>query len=259
MNKKEFVSIFQIEDKNLIGNLYEKYKLALDTDMKVYTEEFYPPLIWTKLTALTGKLGVRVEGVGYFEYAERRRIAFVPMEEEYYEMEDDKIIVKLKNKSSFKKLQHKDYLGAIMSLGIKREVVGDLVVDEDACYFVTNSVIAGLIEQNLTKAGKNPLEFETLEEVSLLPQHHFLDLDMVMSSMRLDSVVAALGNMSRKEAVEKIEKKEVALDYQIRDSKSMPVKEGNIISIRKAGKYIIEGEMGRTKKDRIKVRVRKFV
>ncbi len=259
MNKKEFVNTFGIEDKNLLGNIYDKYRLSLDTGMKVTTEEFYPPIIWKSIYNLRDKLGVRVEVEGYFEFGERREISFIPLNEDYFEMEMERRIVKVINRSNFKKLEHKDYLGSIMALGIKREMISDLVLDEKSCYFVTNKIILNLLERELVKAGRNPLEVEVIGEGENLPKHKFDERDEILSSLRLDAVVATLARVSRNEAVNKIEKKEVSIDYLIRESKSYEVKEGEIIAIRKIGKFYLEGIRGQTKKDRFKVRFKKFV
>ncbi len=259
MNKKEFINTFRIEDTNLLGNLYDKYRLSLDTGMKVTTEEFYPPIIWKNICTLGGRLGVRVEVEGYFDFGERREISFVPLDEDYFHMDIERVIVKVTNKSNFKKLEHKDYLGSIMNLGIKREMLSDLVIDEKSCYFVTNKTILNLLERELLQAGRNPLEIKVIERKEELPKHKFEERDEILSALRLDAVVATLARISRNEAVKKIEKKEVSVDYLVRESKSYEIKEGEIITIRKIGKFYFEGLRGQTKKDRLKVRFKKFV
>lgn len=259
MNKKEFINRFEIDDTNLLGNIYDKYSLAIDTGMKVTTEEFYPPIIWKNISNMGSKLGLRVEVEGYFEFGERREISFIPFEEDYFEMELERIIVKVKNKSNFKKLEHKDYLGSIMSLGIKREMISDLVLDNDSCYFVTSKSIYDTIERELSKAGKNPLEVEVVEGRDKLPKHNFEELTEIISALRLDAIVASLARVSRSEGVKKIEKKEVSVDYLVRESKSYEVKEGELITIKKVGKFYFEGLVGQTKKERLKAKFRKFV
>ncbi len=259
MNKKEFLNTFGIDDTNLLGGIYDKYRLAIDTGMKVSTEEFYPPIIWKTILNLGNKLGVRVEVEGYFEFGERREISFVPLEEDYFEMEIERVMVKVTNKSNFKKLEHKDYLGSIMALGIKREMLSDLVISQNSCYFATNKSIFEVLLRELHKAGKNPLEVEEVKIGEEIPQHLFEVRDEIVASTRLDAIVACLARISRNEAVKKIEKKEVSIDYLVRESKSYEVKEGEIITIRKVGKFYFEGLVGQTKKDRLKIKFRKFI
>lgn len=258
MNKKEFVQKLSIEDTNLAGQLYEKYRMSLDNYMKVGTEEFLPPNIWSKLVNIEAMLFVKIETIGAFEYSERRQIYFVPLLDDYYTIENDTLKIKLTNSSTFKTLSHKDYLGSVMSLGIKRELLSDLVVEGSSCYFMTNSTIASLIETNLKKAGKMPIEFEIMSKESLLPKAKLEEIEKIASSTRLDSIVATLSNVSRNEAVELISKKEVIVDYVVRIEKKYQVKEGSIISIRKIGKFIFDGQRGATKKERLRVVFKKF-
>jgi len=257
MKKNEFIEKLNIEDKNLAGYIYDKYKLAVDTGMKVSSEEFYPPNIWTKLENIKGDILIKINSIEVFPNSERRQIAFVPIDSEYYEIENPVILVKLTNTSNFKKLEHKDFLGAIMSLGIKRELLSDLILKEQTCYFLTNNTIASLIEENLPKVGKNPIKFQYAQKEEI-PQIDFEYIDILSSSMRLDGIISSLCKFSRSEAVEKIEKKEVSINYIVKSEKSLVIKENDVISIRKFGKYILEGELGKSKKDKLRLRFKKF-
>lgn len=257
IKKNEFVEKLGIEDKNLAAYIYDKYKLALDTGMKVSTEEFYPPNIWAKLENIKGDILIKIMSIEVFPNSERRQVAFIPRDSEYYEIENPVVLVKLTNTSNFKKLEHKDFLGAIMSLGIKRELLSDFILKGHICYFLTNDIIANLIEGNLPKVGKNPIKFQyaTNEDI---PQIDFEYIDILCNSMRLDGIISSLCKLSRSEAVDKIEKKEVSVNYIVRNEKSLVIKEEDVISIRKFGKYILEGELGRSKKDKLRLRFKKF-
>lgn len=259
MNKKEFVSKIAIDDSNLLGNIYEKYRLCVDTGMKVGTEEFYSPDIWSQIDSIRNYLETELKFEGPFEYSERRRIYFVPRGAEYYEMENESIKMCLSNKSSFKELEHKDYLGSLMSLGIKRELISDLVVAGSKCYFMTNMSVAHMIEDNIRQAGRNPIEVEILDKDFEMPLPNFEEEIKVAASTRLDAVVSLLMNVSRADAVELILSKKVSVDYKINTDKSYSIKENSVISIRKGGKFIFEGLDGKTKKDKLRVKIKKFV
>jgi RNA-binding protein YlmH len=259
MNKKEFLSKIAIDDANLLGNIYDKYRLCVDTGMKVGTEEFYSPDIWSEIDRIKNHLEVNTIFEGPFEYSERRRIYFMPKDSEYYEMENENVKLCLINKSLFKNLEHKDYLGAIMSLGIKRELVSDLVVDGSKCYFMTNKSVAHMIENNIKQAGRNPIEVEILEEDFKMPLPKFEEEIKVVSSLRLDAIISLLVNVSRNDAVDLILSKKVVVDYKINIDKSYSIKENSVISIRKGGKFIFVGILGNTKKDKIRIKIKRFV
>lgn len=259
MNKKEFYLKVSIEDKNLLGNIYEKYRMCIETSMKIGTEEFYSSDIWMEFYLLQNSFDVNIEFEGAFEYSERKRVYFVPKEEDYYEIENEKIKMLLKNMSSFKELKHKDYLGAIMSLGIKRELISDLVVKGNKCYFITNNIVAELIIMGLKKAGRNPIDTEILSEDFDIPSPSFEDMVKVVSSTRLDAVLSAILPISRGDAVDYIKGKKVFVNYKLITDKSFMLKNASILTIKKVGKYIFEGQEGKTRKDKIRIKLKKFI
>ena len=152
MNKNDFINIFNIEDKAYISTLYDKYILSQEIGACIYTNDFYPPNIWSKLDSREGFLEMKIKSLGGFNDSERRVIIFNYDDS----MELPYTILKIKCKTKFYKPTHKDYLGAIMGLGIKREKFGDLIVVDDTGYIVTFNEIAKFISCNLNLIGKAP-------------------------------------------------------------------------------------------------------
>lgn len=251
MNKKEFLDFFNLDDKLEASKIYEKYKLT-DFGINAFTESFYPPSIWSKIIEMKKLLSTKVQTYGAFFQGERRIIIF----EGEYPVELPVKFMCIKNLSKFRELVHKDYLGAIMSLGIKREKMGDLVVKENCCYFPVFEDIARIIESELKSVGNNPIEITYVEE--LLEEANFEEIIIVVSSQRLDSVVGALTKNSREEAVKQIERGEVLVNYSEEKEKNSKLKEEDIISIRKYGKYKLDSFVGNTKKDKLRILIKKF-
>lgn len=157
------------------------------------------------------------------------------------------------------RLSHRDFLGALMSLGIKRECVGDILLEGNIGAFFVKSEISTYIETSLTSVGRANIEFITDKKRQKLPDTvRFDELRLVVSSDRIDCVAAALINKGRSESTRLIGLKSVFVNRQVVYSNSYRVKEKDTVSIRGYGKYTIEGMQDRTKKGKIKLSARKY-
>ena len=145
-----------------------------------------------------------------------------------------------------------------MGLGFKREMMGDLVVKDDSCYGVAGEEIYEFIAENMTSAGRNPVEIEEISP-SCVPQTEYEDIVATVPSMRFDSIISAVSNLSRTRAIQVIESGDAMLNYAPEKDKSAVVKEGDIVTIKRNGKYLIGRELGESKKGKLRVSIRKFV
>lgn len=163
--------------------------------------------------------------------------------------------------SGFRELSHRDYMGSILSLGISRNVVGDIAVisETQAVVFVAER-IADYITESLTKIGRDGVKV-TRGELSpsfILPRR-YADMALTVSSPRLDGVVKAITGQSRESAAEMIRAGLVELSYSQTDNVSAEVKNGDVISVRGYGKYLIGGVFGETKSGRLKIECKKYL
>lgn len=252
MNKKDFIEFFGVEDKNEVAKLYEKYTLT-EFGISSWTDEFYSPNIWNELLKMKKSLGVEIETYGISAQSEKRAILF----KGDYEVEFPLKLLSIKNLSKFKSLAHKDYLGALMSLGIKREKLGDLVVKGDQCYFLTFEDMAKIIFHELKTVGNNPVEVQYLDKIEI--EIEFEKVLVTISSERLDSLVGAVTKQSRESAVKSIERGEVLVNYEIQKDKSLKLQKDDVISIKGYGKFKYIEVLGNTKKDKKRIEIKKFV
>lgn len=175
-----------------------------------------------------------------------------------YEIPFPVLILEIKNKSNFSKLKHKDYLGAIMSLGVERNKLGDLVLIEDSCYIPVVNEIGSYIISNLNQIGKSPVEIKVIEDLNKLPSVQFEEIIINVQSLRVDSVVSKLINASRNKAVELIDSGKVFLNYVKSKDKSQDIKFNDRVTIRGTGKFIISNLVGNTKSGKHKILVKKY-
>lgn len=258
MDRKNFYQIFNSSgevDEYLLASIYDNIELCRKIERPVYTQYFYPPIVWSRLMKI--KLGLKFMILGLNENSEKKILCF-------YTQENDKRIVNfpvkyflIKNKSKFKELHHKDYLGTIMSLGIKRELIGDLLVKNENCYGIINESVYEFLINNLNTIGKNPVMIDEIEP-SLIPQGEFQNRIESLSSFRLDAVVSSLANISRNNAVEKIEDGEILVNYCIIKEKSYILEISDTLTIRKNGKFFLESDLGENKKGKNRILFKVF-
>ncbi|MGL5615573.1 MAG: RNA-binding protein [Sarcina sp.] len=254
MNKESFLNYFKDEDQFEIIKLYNLYVKASKTGAMFCSDEFYSPKIWSKVSNL-GLEGVSIDSYGLFEEGEKKIIVF--NKEEY--IEPPLILVKISCNTKFVKLEHKDFLGSIMALGIKRSKLGDLILAEDGvCYFATFINMAEYILENLHKIKSLTCKCNIVENPLEAPKVEFKEELVLCTSRRVDNIVAAITKLSRNKAVELIDKGLVLLDYNSVSNKSLEIKVGSRLTIRGFGKFKIMETIGKTKSDREKLIILKY-
>ena len=257
MDKKKFKNHFTGEDEGRISSIYDKIELCKKTDETVYTDIFLPPQIWSKLIELEAELGVLVEVKGLSVESEKKMAAF----KSYYSDEilefPSKLMV-IKTNSKFHRLEHRHYLAGILSTGIRREKLGDLIVEGENCYTIISDGLFDFLKLHLLSVGKSRVKIEEAGDRHI-PRYKFDVKEYLINSCRLDVIVSALINGSRNEALKLINSSQVMVNYGFKTDKSLVVKEGDVISIRRYGKHIFTGSGGETKKGKIKGKFKKYV
>lgn len=151
-------------------------------------------------------------------------------------------------------LSHSDYLGALMGLGIKRTVVGDILVREDGADIIVLTEIADFIMQTFASAGRSHLSLERLPiEALIIPAHETHEIHDTVASLRLDALLAAAFRLPRGKAADAIRQGLVFVDHLEATKTDLPVEEGAELVIRHKGKAILSEVGGRSRKDRINV------
>ena len=156
----------------------------------------------------------------------------------------------------FKSISHRDYLGALLNLGIKREKIGDIIIHDNFCQVVVSEDICDFIIINLEKVSKNKVKVKEITVKDIIEsEQNFKEISFTVSSLRLDSVIGGVYNLSRSESLKLIKGEKVHVDYEKIISPSKEIKTNSLISVRGHGRAIIEiGDM--TKKGRIKIRAK---
>ena len=255
LSKVDYIKYFTDENLNEAIKIYENYKLAFEKDITIFSNSFCSPNIWSFFEKNCHNNNFKIMTNGIFEEAERRMISFNNNYNINYPIE----VLKIKNKSSFSNLQHKDYLGAILSLGIERNKIGDLIVKGNAAYVPVIEDISEYILNNLSLIGKSPVEIDVLHNIEGLPSMDFEEITINISSLRLDSVVAKITNLSRSKSIDLLGNNKVLINYVKSKDKSHEIIKGDRLTIRGSGKYIVGDIIGETKSGKKRVIIKKYI
>lgn len=175
----------------------------------------------------------------------------------FYIKEEPKVILyEIKSKIP---LEHREILGTLFSLNITSELFGDIVITNNHYYIYVLESIAPYIKKNLLLIKNSRIE---LIEVPLetLKEYHkeYETIEIIASSTRIDTVISRLIQTSRPNIIEKIKNKEIILNYDILKNNSYQLKENDIFSIRRYGKYQYIGIKKETKSKNYIIECKKY-
>ncbi|MFL0195528.1 RNA-binding protein [Clostridium sp. WILCCON 0269] len=256
MDKKTFISRFYSCNGSEILPIYDKIVLAEKTHKSICTSEFYPPSIWKTLENLKEQIGLNVCSYGVFEDAERKLVMFSENEVGCYPIR----LMKIQCNSKFVKLQHRDYLGSLMALGLRRGKFGDLIVkQEDGCYIAICEDISDYVVMNLKNIGKYSCDISFLDITrEEIPAYNFETFVINSSSLRIDCLISSLCNISRSKSEELLRQGKALLDYLPVTRKDKIVNDGCVITLRGYGKFKIIERLGYTRRGGCKLNIKKF-
>ena len=214
---------------------------------------FLDPAEAHEAAALARRYGVALSLWGGHEGAERAVGCFHEPGDEPQTAEYPVICLHARCVQRFFSISHRDLLGAFMALGLTRDSVGDIILSDTDIFLFVCAAVADFAASSLTSAGKAPLRFEALDEAPAMPEPRGEAFSAVVSSLRLDAVLAAAYRLSRSEAAEAIRAGSVKLDFLPCERTDAPVGEGAMLSLRGRGRVRLDRIGGMTRKQRISV------
>ncbi len=202
--------------------------------------------------------------LGGFETAERAMLLFYPdkleplIKEEKINFNEWVKVIRITLPNEMEgQYEHRNYLGAIIKLGIKREMIGDILVDEKGADIIVHYDILSFLLMNLpslTRFQKAKIEEVPLQEIKKL-EIKKEEFTITVSSMRLDNIVAELAKCSRSKALELLEQERVFINYEQATKPTKEIKPNDRITIRGKGRFFIIDVIGNTKKGKILIKV----
>ena len=165
------------------------------------------------------------------------------------------ILIQPVNQKFADTLSHRDFLGSLMGLGIRREVLGDIIISENCGYLFCLETIADYIIENLTQVRHTTVECSVTKEIpqDALPQPE--NREIIVSSERLDVIVSAIYKMSRSQVLPIFHTEKIFVNGAVKTSPSATLNVGDKVSVRGFGRFIYNGVLRHTKKDRLVISV----
>ncbi|ASR46771.1 RNA-binding protein [Paenibacillus kribbensis] len=211
------------------------------------------------LSSKEDKVTIRLDG-GY-EASERKRALIAP---DYSYLDDEDMGIRVLSISSddhkISTLEHGDYLGAILGLGIKRGKIGDIQVLDDGCHVLVASEISDFIMLHLQQVHRVHVWTELLPSESLRTKEAELEpLDLTVASLRLDGIASDVYKLSRSKILTPIRAGRCRVNWKVEENPSTSLKAGDVISMQGFGRFKVLETDGMTKKGRFRVKIGKFV
>lgn len=194
------------------------------------------------------------------DYFERKIACFFPEEmEEYLKLPTSILRVTPLNMKFADDLTHRDFLGALMNLGIERHLIGDILVKSNTAYIFVMEKMADYVCNNLFRIKHTSVSCEICEEYDFDYEPAYKEEKGSVASERIDGIIAFAFNMSRNEAVNYISAGKVFVNAKEILSKSHILKYGDIVSVRGKGRFIFDEVVATTKKGRYFIKIRKYI
>ncbi|SET63245.1 RNA-binding protein [Paenibacillus sp. NFR01] len=259
--KTEIYGHFHPDERPFVDKAWEWVNHAGEYHESKLTEFLDPRQGYILQTLVNRHPDVAVRWEGGFADAERRRALVAP---DYRNLEDEdmglQVLSITSGEQKFLTLDHGDYMGAILGLGIKRGKIGDIHVREDGCHVVVAADIAGFLNANLTGVHRVAVHTELLPIAALSASVSKLEkMELTVASLRLDGIAADVTRLSRAKILAPIKAGRVRVNWKVEEDPSSPLQSGDVVSIQGFGRFKVLEIGGLTKKGRYRVEVGKFV
>ena len=247
------------QDKVLLSKLWDKIQAGIRKNIPVNT--CFLSLYEQEMSRfLFGQLdGLHTFG-GYLD-AERKMLVYLPdyLEEDALNTETGLVCLRAffyENDHP----THRDFLGALMGLGVARETIGDISVNNESCDFFVTKEIAPYLLQNFISAGRTKLRLEAIPlEALTIAESQTKEIRDTLASLRLDSVISSGFRIGRSQAADYITSGRAAINGIPCEKPDKTVTEGIKISVRGLGKILLRTVGGQTKKGRISVVIDRYI
>src|SRR5690554_4429336 len=196
---------------------------------------------------------------GGYQGAERKRISIFPDYLFLDSIEKQISILKISGNFKFQQITHRDFLGALLSLGIKREMIGDILILDDFAQVIIAVELEDFIKLKFKRVHQIPVAVNKIERDDLVKvQENTREINATVASMRLDAVASAGFGDSRSKISRDIKEKKVKLNWKTINDPASRVEVEDMISFRGRGRVKVKSINGRSHRGRIKLLLLKY-
>lgn len=243
----------------------EKKELFLLARIEEACEHLYAPVIFDFCDeAMQKKIGNHLAHcqAGYqfdggFPDAARKMLGLYPLDWDPAYIQWPMMAVRFKRTFAF---DHRNVLGELMGLGITRDCLGDICLDDKEAQIVFKTPIAPFLKQNFKEIKGRKIQPVYYEKEKIKPfVLKFKDLNLTVNSPRIDAIIGKIWGLSRQDAVTAVSQGRVRINYEEETRKDAHLSAGDIISFRGKGKAVIDAFEGESKKGKQRLRIKKYI
>ena len=269
MNKQEILNKYENEDDRLlVSKLLDKIEFTQKKNSIENTQflDIHQRNILEKLL-ITLKYDHYIIYGGY-ENAERVMIILYPekldavFQNKKFDYNNIAQVIRIVLPNEMRgKYSHRDYLGAMIKVGIKREKIGDISVSLDGADIIASKDVLQYLQTSLaelTRFHKSTISIQKIEELNIVPLRTEI-INVMIPSMRIDSIVSEAIRTSRSKAIEVINSERVFVNGELITKNSKMLKENDLITVRGKGRFKISKILNSTKKGNLVVEVEKYI
>lgn len=266
MNREILNDYREKDDKILLSQILDKIEMVEKKNKMEYTD--FLDLAQIKLVQ---KFIDRIKienymSYGGFEQAERKMFVIYPEKFNSTVVEKNLSnivqIIRIELPDDLKgKYTHRDYLGAVIKLGIERKKVGDIIVDSNGADIIIDKDVSKFLVENLgslTRFSKSTITVQNIEDLRPV-EIRKEEFEIIVSSLRLDNVISELARCSRNKALDIINTERVFVNFECETKKTKQIKPGDMVTIRGKGRFFIKEIVGQTRSGRTVIKIEKFV
>lgn len=256
IDKEALTSHIRDKDKILdMRKIIDKIEIVINKHIVTSTDFLDPYERYLAKSILNRFVEIDYLETGGYPSAERKVIIIYPHYFDENNLSDTLSYIRITG--DLEGLNHKDYLGAILGLGIKRSKIGDILVHESYTDIIIKEEISDFVLLNLEKIGNRKVLIKEISKEDIQePIISYKEIKKTLSSYRLDVFISAAYNISRQESVHLIESGYVKVNWEpiIKSSKELNV--GDMISVRGYGRSILYSVEGKSRKGKIVANIR---
>jgi len=259
-DRESFLGGIDGERRELLARVMDLAGLVRRKHQPQFTD-FYDPyhtgLIISALDRIPGLVS-GLEG-GYLE-AERQMVIICPDYIEPPEVDGGAGFLSVEGNFRQSRPSHRDFLGSLLGLGLKRGKVGDILVNDQGAQLVVSAGIADFIKSNLFQVSRWEVDVKEIGRDELTsPERKAKEVNTTVASLRLDAVAAAGYGVSRSKMAAEIVADKVKLNWRSCRDSSKAVREGDVISLRGRGRLEVSEVKGVSRGGRIFVSLRRLI
>ena len=191
------------------------------------------------------------EYLEYLVYPDTEKVIF------YNDIKPSISLLEIETKN---RLEHREILGTVFSLGLKDSMFGDIIITDDKYYIYVLDEIKKFLINNLKLINKNKVNLKEVD-INLFKDYKrkYLEIEIISSSERLDSIIAHLINVNRTKVKDLVKDKDILVNYEVPSNISKKMQIGDIFSIRRYGKYKYDGIIKETKSGNLVIKISKYI